>query len=146
MPPPRLTSGALWLVLVLGCGRGAEHPFPATGALSSDLEVAVAGARAAVEASPSDARAWLAAGMTFEGGDLLGQARECYRTALALAETPQAWYRRSVMAWKLGDLAEAVSSIRRAIELVPGYAPSYWRLGTYLFDQGDFAAAEQAHR
>jgi len=142
MPLPRRTLWAPWLALMVGCAR--EPAFPATGPLSSELEASVAAARSAVEAAPRDGKAWMAAGMTLEGGDLLAQARECYGTALELSETPQGWYRRSVMAWKLGELADAVASIQRAIQLAPTYAASHWRLGTYLFDQGDFAAAEKA--
>lgn len=144
MSPPRPSSWALWSVLALGCAREPERAFPATGPLSREIEVSVAAARAGVAAEPRSAQAWMVAGMTLEGGDLLAQARECYGTALELSETPQGWYRRSVMAWKLGDLADAVASIQRAILLVPGYAPSHWRLGTYLFDQGDFEAAGKA--
>src|SRR5262245_42732102 len=124
MPPPRLSSWAPWLALALGCTPGAPLGFPASGPLSSDLAASVATARAAVEAAPRNAQAWMVAGMTFEGGDLLSQALACYGRALELGETPQGWYRRSVMAWKLGDLPDAVRSIQRAIQLVPGYAPS----------------------
>ena len=138
-----------WLLssaLVLACARAASVEFPTSGALSPELEAAVAAARTRVEAEPDSAEVWLVAGMTFEGGDLLSHAEVCYRRALALGAPPQAWYRLSVMAWKLGDLPAAVAAIQRAIELVPNYAPSHWRLGTYLFDQGDFPGAESAHR
>lgn len=135
---------AVLLAHVLGCAREADPVFPETGPLSKDIEASVAAARSAVQASPRDAQAWMAAGMTLEGNDLLTQARVCYVAAIGLAGTPQAWYRRSVLDWKLGDLGQAVGSIRRALELVPEYAPSHWRLGSYLFDQGDFAAARQA--
>jgi tetratricopeptide (TPR) repeat protein len=108
--------------------------------------VAVGAVRAEVEADPRSATAWLKAGMTLEGGDLFSQARLCYRTAVELGAPPQAWYRWSVMAWKLGDQAEAIRTIGRALELAPAYAPSHWRLGTYLFDQGDFTAAAAAYQ
>jgi tetratricopeptide (TPR) repeat protein len=141
---PRALKALLGVVLPLACGGVNARPFPATGALSPDIEEAVAAARASVEHAPNDAHVWLVAGMTFEGGDLLAQADACYRAALELGPTPQTWYRRSVMAWKLGELVEAVAAMRRALELVPDYAASHWRLGTYLFDQADFAGARAA--
>jgi superkiller protein 3 len=127
-----------------GCAQGSAPRFPETGALDPEVGAAVAEVRAELEKTPRDASTWIKAGMTFEGNDLLAQARDCYGNALGLAETPQGWYRRSVVAGKLGDLPEAVASIRRALELVPDYAPSHWRLGGYLFDQGDFDGARKA--
>ena len=144
MPTPRLLSLAALLASASGCGQESGPVFPATGPLDAEIEASVAAARAAVEKEPRSGPAWMAAGMTFEGNDLLAQARDCYGSALAALETPQGWYRRSVVEGKLGALEDAVRSIRRAIELVPDYAPSYWRLGGYLFDQGDFDGARQA--
>jgi tetratricopeptide (TPR) repeat protein len=144
MTQPRcLLSVAVLLAAAPGCAQEPTLVFPATGPLDAEIQSVIAAARSAVEKEPSGP-SWMAAGMTFEGNDLLSQARDCYANALTVAETPQAWYRRSVVEGKLGVLEEAVRSIRRAIELVPDYAPSYWRLGGYLFDQGDFDGAREA--
>src|SRR4029077_18033682 len=83
-----------------GCGQGSAPRFPETGVLDPEVGAAVAEVRAELERSPRDAATWIKAGMTFEGNDLLAQARDCYGNALALAETPQGWYRRSVVAGK----------------------------------------------
>ena len=140
----RRSLSAVLLAAAPGCAREDVPVFPATGPLDAEIGAAVAAAKAVVAQEPRSGPAWMAAGMTLEGNDLLAQARDCYGNALTVAETPQGWYRRSVVAGKLGDLEDAVRSIRRALELVPDYAPSHWRLGGYLFDQGDFDGARQA--
>ncbi len=42
---------------------------------------------------------------------------------------------------KKGELKEAVASLKKALALIPGYQPAYWRLALIYMKQGDFAAA-----
>jgi tetratricopeptide (TPR) repeat protein len=119
---------------------------PAECELDRELGAAVQAARTAVLESPADAERWTTLGMTYEGGDLFAQARQCYERALAARDDPVVRYRHSVVCAKTGDGEAAVRSISRAIELAPEYAPSYWRLGGTLFDLGRFEEALAAYQ
>ena len=57
-----------------------------------------------------------------------------------------AHYNLGIALYHQGQLAEAVESYRRAIELNPNYAPTYNNLGLALKDQGNLPEAEQAYR
>src|SRR5262245_61041972 len=78
-----------FLAAAPGCAQEPKLVFPATGPLDAEIEATVAAARTAVEKEPRSGPAWMAAGMTLEGNDLLAQARDCYGNALSVTETPQ---------------------------------------------------------
>ena len=127
-----------------GCDAGTAAglpPAPLASELDPQLSAAVSVARSAVLERPEQAQPWLVLGMTYEGGDLLLQARTCYERSLALQDDAKGSYRLSVVCAKMGEGALAVAAIERALRAAPDYAPAYWRLGNYLFDLGNFERA-----
>jgi len=153
-PHPHLWRAASWVGLVgLGAGLVAaacSHsaaaswpiPVPAQEAqLDARMNARVEAAVAEVRADPEAPEHWLALGMTYEANELFALACECYRRALELAPSAKAWHRLACAQASAGDTAAAADAMKRSIALEPTYAPSHWRLGSYLFELGEFDAA-----
>ena len=94
-------------------------------------------------------------GMIYESNELPTLAIECYEASLerypedAATDLAKAWARIAQSRHGLGEPGEierAAEAMRRSIEFEAGYAPSHWRLGTYLFDLGRFDEAKVAYR
>ncbi|HED64952.1 MAG TPA: tetratricopeptide repeat protein, partial [Planctomycetes bacterium] len=155
-------------LLAVGCGgesapdlpgdppteESASIPAPRDlSALDPALADRVRAALAELRADESDPARWMALGMTYEANEMGSLAIECYlRVVSDPAPTlpkllqAKAWSRLAQTYGVLGDVEHAIEAMRHSIEAVPDYAPSHWRLGTYLFDWGDFDAARASFR
>lgn len=150
-PHPHHRRAALLVGAVLlasnACARGGDWPIPVPSALA-ELEprfrARVQDALAELRADPSSSARWLALGMTYEANELFAQAVECYGRALELEPSAKGWHRLACAEAARGDAPAAVAALRRSIELEPGYAPSHWRLGSHLFELGEFDQARRA--
>lgn len=163
------TWGAALLAAVVGlagaCGGPAQPdpgtevpaqvqdiPAPASlDALSPVLADRVRAALGELRAAPQDPERWLALGMTYEANDLAELALACYEHVTRSDSAPKlllakAWSRRAQAHEALGEVEPALEEIQRSIDLVGDYAPSWWRLGNYRFDWGEFDAAAAAFR
>ncbi len=94
-----------------------------------------------LRAAPLAPERWMHLGMTYEANDLFAPAVECYERAVELEPSAKHWHRKACAEAGRGDWDAAAQAMRRSIELEPGYAPSHWRLGSYLFDLGQFEEA-----
>ena len=154
MPRPRLqpraVPPALVATLCLACGSGVGAPpvpLPeGLAALDAEVVARIETARDGVLATPGDAEAWMALGMTYEAHDLFRLAVECYVRALDLGPEAKAWYRRALAHSKLGQGAEAIAALEAALALVPDDPALLARLGTFQFDEGLLDEAEASFR
>jgi tetratricopeptide (TPR) repeat protein len=133
------------------CGEGeagrTEAPLPTDlDALEERLAARILEAHADVERTPKRAAAWMHLGMTYEANELYRLALECYAGATERRETAKTWSRAAQAHEALGELTASVEAIQRSIELEGDYAPSHWRLGSYLFDLGRFDQALASFR
>ena len=117
---------------------------PPQAALDERMAARIRTAADELRADPAAPERWLALGMTYEANELCALAIECYERALEVAPSAKAWHRLACAQATAGDAAAAVAAMLHSIELEPGYAPSHWRLGTQLFDLGEFDAALRA--
>ncbi len=112
-----------------------------------DVISLVAESVAAIRAAPHDARRWAALGMAYEANAMVDVARQSYERALALdASEPRWWYRLAIVRSRLGDLDGAMAAVRRVVDSGVGYAPAYWRLGSWLLDQNSLSGAADAFK
>lgn len=156
MKPPSNRRRAALLVGALGllanaCSRDGATSWPipeppARTELEARMRARIDEAIAAVRLEPSAAARWLELGMTYEANELFAPAVECYGRALELEPSAKAWHRLACAEASRGDPSAAAQAMRRSLALDPGYAPSQWRLGTYLFDLGQFDEALLAFR
>src|SRR4051812_28111258 len=115
------------------------------GSLAPEIEDIVRQARESVAQDPRDGVRWGRFGMVCEANGLVGAARDGYANATALqGSEAKWWFHLGAVEARLGKMDEAVSDVRRAIELNPGYAPAQWRLGLWLLDQNQLEGAERA--
>ncbi len=143
----RIPSAVPWpgigLVLVVGCGAGAPQP-PLPDRLdqvSEPVAELVQEAAEAVRTAPGDAQAWARLAQVYEANLLTSYAETCYRELLALEpESAQWWHRLAVVQAATGAHREALQSMRRSLDLL-AYPPSYWKLGTWLLEDGELEAA-----
>lgn len=112
--------------------------------IEAGIAESLAGALATLEASPS-AEAYGRVGMILDYIQCLPTARAAYARAEALSPLDARWPhligRLDALA---GDRAAAERSFRRAIELRPGFAPTYVRLGRLLAAGNRAGEAEDA--
>ena len=100
-----------------------------------------------VSASPRIPEGWVTLGMVYEANGFIGLARDCYIQATTIHDSDARWwYRLAVVQARLGNIDAALTSIKRTLDLVNGYAPAYWRKGFWLFDRGEVEEAELAFR
>ncbi len=136
------------VLLASACSHDAAAnwpiPVPPEAELDARMRARIQGAVGELRAAPSQPERWLARGMTYEANELFAHAIECYGRALELAPSAKAWHRLACARASTGDTTAAVQAMRRSIELEPGYAPSHWRLGSALFDLGEFDEALRA--
>ncbi len=148
----------LALALGLRSGRAAAIVAPwwavpnvppaAFEALDPDVQLAIADARAGVEADPSSPDAWRELGMVFDAHALWAPAEAAYRHAAWLAprDAAAAYYLANVMAVVRPTDATTERAYRRAIALDPGYAPTWLRLADVYAANGRTADAVEAFR
>ena len=141
-----LAAGGSFLVIrVLRTSAPTPPALARLGPLAPEIEDLVRQARESIAQSPHDATRWGRFGMACEANGLAGAARDAYTTATTLQATePKWWFRLAAVEARLGRSEDAVRDMRRAAELAPTYAPAYWRLGLWLLDQNQIAAAERA--
>ncbi len=142
-----LASAVSLLALACSGDAAASWPIPvppAQAQLDGRMRARIEGAVAELRAEPGASARWLALGMTYEANELFALAIECYGRALELAPDAKAWHRLACAEAARGDAGAAAEAMRRSLALEPGYAPSHWRLGSYLFDLGEFDQALQA--
>lgn len=119
---------------------------PPQAALEARMRARIDDAVADLRRELDAAARWLELGMTYEANELFALAVECYGRALELEPSAKGWHRLACAEASRGDPAAAAQAMRRSLALEPGYAPSAWRLGTYLFDLGEFEGALEAFR
>jgi cytochrome c-type biogenesis protein CcmH/NrfG len=139
------------LVVAIAAVRLSRTPTPQPpaladlGPLAPEIADIVRQARASVAENPNDAVRWGRFGMVCEANGLAGAARDAYANAAARQPTEAKWaFRLAVVESRLGHAADAVRDVQRAIEVNPGYAPAYWRLGLWLLDDNQTEGAERA--
>ena len=99
---------------------------------------------------PEDPARWLEYGETLHAHGLVGEAAECYRTALELLPTGDVTRltARYLLAHALrgADRAGAAGMLEAAVAEHPGYPPSLLFLGELREELGDRIAAEAVYR
>ncbi len=149
------TLTALLLIAGASCGGATSPthtaPLPDLDALDVTLAERIREAHAAVVADDAAPAAWMELGMIYESNELAAPAIECYGVAIdlytgdATLERAQAWARIGQARRAAGEIEAAADAMRRSIEYDDSYAPTHWRLGTYLFDLGRFDEAKLAY-
>jgi len=115
------------------------------GPLAPEIADIVRQAREAVAEDPRDAVRWGRFGMVCEANGLAGAARDAYANAAARQPSEAKWaFHLAAVESRLGHADDAVRDMRRAIDVNPGYAPAYWRLGLWLLDENQTEGAERA--
>lgn len=121
---------------------------PDTNAMEPQVKARLLETRSAALASPLSAETWGRYAMVAHAHDLWNEAAGAYRQALKLDPTDERWpyYLGDVLSVQGTELAEAVEMFRRAMTLLPDYAPAHLRLGNVLIalDRGSEAAVEFA--
>jgi tetratricopeptide (TPR) repeat protein len=115
------------------------------GAIAPEVEDIVRQALESVEQVPLDGSRWGRFGMVCEANGLVGAARDAYATAASIQSSEARWwFHLASVEARLGRADAAVRDMRRAIDVNPGYAPAFWRLGLWLLDQNQIEGAERA--
>lgn len=95
-----------------------------------------------LESDRGDAARWRNLGMTYHAHDQIDLAGECYRQSLALApQEARTQFYLALAEQRKGEIGEAIAGMRRVAKLDPSYLPARWRLGLWLLEDGDVAAA-----
>lgn len=153
--PVRIVAAALFVGACAGtlagaCSGSDKAPGLPLPSNLDDLDGRVArrirAAADEVRADPQDPARWAGLGMTYEANELHSLALQCYARALDAAPSARWWYRSAITHSKLGQMEEAARDMRRSIAERGDYAPSHWRLGSYLFDLGRFDEARDAYQ
>ena len=147
------------LGLFAGCGGGAgairiPEPADLTGMAPGAAERIREAVGAVEDANGTERLPAVMArlGMTYEANGLHELALACYGRALAAEPAPTAiqrakWHSRAAVVHAAqGDPEAAILAIGASIDAKADYAPSHWRLGSYLFDLGRFEEARAAYR
>lgn len=78
-------------------------------------------------------------------GDFDAQLGAAHRLVEVLPSSPRSWMTLAAVQSAMGNEQEARTSLRRAIEVEPAFAPAYLALGnSYLNEPRDLAGAQQA--
>lgn len=139
--------------------RAAEDALPASPeVLSAEAQLADGRPREArialqgiVEGHPDDLRAWLDLGLAFEMLDDLEQAEAAYRSAIehgagTTAQSVEVLNNLGALLRDTDRLEEALTLLRRAVELRPAFASAHLNLGLALEDSGDDVSAMESYR
>ena len=95
-----------------------------------------------LESDLENAASWANLAKTYDANEMLELAARCYARALSLDDSHSRWwYRLALLEARAGKLDDAVQSMRRSIDRNHDYAPSHWRLGLWLLDDGEPASA-----
>ena len=118
---------------------GDMKAFDAAIAKQVELEVE------ALRRDPHDARKWRELGMLYHAHDQFDVAAECYAQSIVLADDDaRTNYYFALAQRRLGHTQDSIAAMRRVGELDATYAAARWRLGLWLLEDGDFAAALDA--
>lgn len=134
---------ALYLVNVHDL-PGVQEPTSYTE-LDPDVATLVRQSVSDVRNNLDDPLRWVRLGMVYEANDLPTLAQQTYRAVtVRFSNDSRGWFGLARVNASLGELDGAENAMRRAIKLEPDYAPAHWRLGYWLFEQGqvDEAALE----
>jgi len=119
---------------------------PDTNAMEPQVKARLLETRSAALASPLSAETWGRYGMVAHAHDLWNEAARAYRQAQKLDPTDERWpyYLGDVLSVQGTELGEALGAFRRAMILLPDYAPAHMRLGNVLIalDRSSEAAVE----
>ncbi|MCH7667086.1 MAG: tetratricopeptide repeat protein [Acidobacteria bacterium] len=119
---------------------------PDTNEMEPQVKARLLETRSAALASPLSAETWGRYGMVAHAHDLWNEAARAYRQARKLDPTDERWpyYLGDVLSVQGTELGEAVEAFRRALTLLPDYAPAHMRLGNVLIalDRSSEAAVE----
>ncbi len=137
------------VVMVASCG--AEPPAPPPpgpplppelAAFDPEIRERIQDLAGGIRTTPGEPRRWLDLGMLYQAHGRLDLAAECYREARKLgADGAQIHYYLALADHGLGRVDEAIAGLRRMVELDDGYPPARRRLGLWLLEAGDPAAA-----
>ena len=117
------------------------------GSLAPEIRSLIQDATSELERDPSTGDRWGRLGMACEANGLVAPAVEAYEGATIVQPTePRWWYRLAMVHSRMGRREAALESLRKAIELSPGYAPAHWRLGLWLLDADDTEGAARGFR
>jgi tetratricopeptide (TPR) repeat protein len=97
-----------------------------------------------LSAAEDRGQAWGRLGMYYHAQHLPWLAEEVYGRAISEHRDARWHYLRAVAAGDRGELTQALSDYAAAVELAPGYAPAWYRLGMGRLVQGDVRGARQA--
>jgi len=104
-----------------------------------NVDAAIALATKAIEAKPSDVRAYLVRAQFYEHSRELPKALTDYDEALKLdPKLAQAWQLRGIVHFKLAHIDESIADFDRFIELMPDQAPYHWQRGISYYYAGRF--------
>lgn len=109
---------------------------------------AIAAARQAVAIAPQIVEAWTILGDALLDDELIDDAEQCYRQALALRRTSSPLLIKIAnILTRFGRLDEAQGFIDQAIRHDPGYEPAYWaKLMQLNYVSSDQKLIHEAHR
>jgi len=138
-------GAVVWILFDTPFSQQLDLPQPANFAeLDPDVAQLVRTHIAAVQDKPDDILRWVHLGMAYEANEQPVLAVETYsRITELVPKDSRGWFGLAKVSAKLGEIDEAERAMRRAIELEPDYAPSHWRLGYWLFEQGRIDEAAQ---
>jgi tetratricopeptide (TPR) repeat protein len=141
-----IVIGGTWAAVRYRRDRVPAPPALATlGPLAPEIEDIVRQALKSVEERPDDGYRRGRLGMVCQANGLPGCARDSYAVATKLQPMEAKWwFLLATTESRLGQSDDAIRDMRRATELDPAFAPSFWRLGLWLLDANQVQPAEQA--
>jgi tetratricopeptide (TPR) repeat protein len=102
-------------------------------------------AKKAIALNPRSAIAYHCLGLALAGQSRRAEAAEAHRRAMGLAPNAVSAYNLAVILKELGREAEAITSLREAIQLRPDYARAHGMLGHLLSRRNDLKGAAEAY-
>lgn len=139
-------------VLLVACSQESSLPRISAPPLPDDMssfDAAIARQieteAAALNRDRQNATRWREFGMLYHAHDQFDLAAACYAQSLLLAPgDARAHYHLAQVQRRRGRMNEAIAAMQKASELDTTYAPARWRLGLWLLEEGDPAAALSA--
>src|SRR5262249_22456377 len=139
----------LLVVLLVSAEQRAAPPLPQLqiDAYPPAARDAIARASHEAVAHPEDAQAVGALGRVLQGWEQWPPAADAYARAEALAPGTFDWpYLRALVLQRLARPADAVTELKRALDVAPEYLPARVKLAEALLDAGDLDASEGAFK